>query len=150
MVTECNTTVLELQALGGRAVVGQFNGGDITSDAGGLLLRGVGQRWGVIERFAHCFIDQRKPEAIEHTVEQLVGQRVYGLCLGYEDLNDHDQLRHDPLLGVLVDKTDPTGQDRRRAEDRGKAVAGKSTLNRLELTPDPEQATAKDKRYKKI
>lgn len=150
MVTECNTTALEFHALGPRAVLGQFNGGDITSDGGGLLLREVEQRWGILARFANCFIDQRKAEAIEHTVAQLVGQRIYGLCLGYEDLNDHDQLRHDPLLGILVDKADPTGQDRRREDDRGKAVAGKSTLNRLELTPEPEQATAKDKRYKKI
>jgi hypothetical protein len=89
-------------------------------------------------------------QSIEHSVEQLVGQRVYGLCLGYEDLNDHDPLRYDPLLAVLVGKLDPQGTERRRPCDRGKALAGKSTLNRLELTPAPEQATAQDKRYKKI
>jgi len=83
----------------------------------------------------------------KHTVEELVGQRVYGLGLGYEDLNDHDELRHDPMLAVLVGKADPTGQTRVRERDRGKALAGKSTLNRLELTP--VRANAKS-RYKKI
>jgi len=127
--------------------VGRFDGGRITTDGGGLLLREAERVTGIIRRFADCFTDYRDPERIEHTVEQLVAQRVYGLALGYEDLNDHDDLRHDPLLAVLVGKEDPLGRDRHRYEDRGKALAGKSTLNRLELTPVRANAAS---RYKKI
>jgi len=101
----------------------------------------------VIRQFSACFTDHRDPDLIEHTVEELIAQRVYGLALGYEDLNDHDELRHDPMLAVLVGKEDPTGHTRSRDRDRGKALAGKSTLNRLELTP--VRANAKS-RYKKI
>lgn len=97
-------------------------------------MREVEKRTGIIAGFARCFQDGRNPDLIEHTVTQLVGQRVYGLALGYEDLNDHQQLRQDPLLAVLVEKDDPTGQHRVRERDQGKALAGKSTLNRLELT----------------
>jgi len=147
MATECNTATFEFHGLGGREVVGGFCGGDITSDAGGLLLREVEGRTGIIGQFAVCFTDHRDGDLIEHTVEELVAQRVYGLALGYEDLSDHDDLRHDPLLAVLVGKADPTGRTRLRERDRGKALAGKSTLNRLELTP--ADAT-KDSRYKKI
>ena len=82
-----------------------------------------------------CFTDHRNPNLIKYSVEQLIAQRIYALTLGYEDLNDHDQLRNDPLLVVLVGKDDPAGNNRRRQRDKGKAVAGKSTLNRLELTP---------------
>ena len=147
MRTECNQESLEFHPLNQRQVVGRFDGGAITSDAGGLLLREVEKRTGIIRRFAACFRDHRDPERIEHTVEELVAQRVYALALGYEDLNDHDQLRADPLLAVLAEKPDPTGQTRARERDRGKALAGKSTLNRLELT----QEVVEDKeRYKKI
>jgi hypothetical protein len=128
-------------------VVGRFDGGAITTDAGGLLLREVEKRTRMIERFAACFRDHRKPEQVEHTVQQLVAQRVYGLALGYEDLNDHDELRCDPLLAVLAEKADPTGESRVRERDRGKALAGKSTLNRLELT---KAAVEENERYKKI
>jgi hypothetical protein len=128
-------------------VVARFDGGDITSDGGSLLLRELEARTGIIRDFAACFIDHRDPERIEHTVEELVAQRVYGLALGYEDLNDHDELRLDPMLAVLVGKTNPKGADRRDERDRGKALAGKSTLNRLELTP--ADATS-GSRYKKI
>jgi hypothetical protein len=127
--------------------VADFEGGKITSDGGGLLLRQLESKRGLLGQFAACFVDHRDPELIEHTVEELVKQRVYGLALGYEDLNDHDQLREDALLPVLVGKPDPTGQQRRRARDRGKALAGKSTLNRLELTPAGAQ---RSDRYKKI
>src|ERR1019366_7884818 len=92
------------------------------------------QRMGFIRRFAECFTDHGDPELIEHTAYDLVAQRVYGLALGYEDLNDHDTLRLDPLLATVVGKNDPTGEDRTRERDRGKALAGKSPLNRLELT----------------
>jgi len=129
-------------------VVARFDGGDITSDGGGLLLRQVEQRTGIVRQFAACFEDRRDPRFIEHTVKELVAQRVYGLALGYEDLNDHDQLRVDPLLAVLVGKTDPKGEHRLQERDRGKPLAGKSTLNRLELTP--EEPNAEEARYKKI
>jgi len=130
-----------------RQVRGGFDGGAITSDAGGLLLREVEKRTGIIAQFAACFRDHRQAERIEHRVEELVAQRVYGLALGYEDLNDHEELRRDPLLGVLAEKPDPTGKSRARERDQGKALAGKSTLNRLELTA----AEVKEgERYKKI
>jgi hypothetical protein len=128
-------------------MVGRFDGGTITSDAGGLLLREVEKRTGIIERFATCFRDYRKEGQVEHTVRELVAQRVYALALGYEDLNDHEQLRQDPLLAILAEKADPTGESRVRARDRGKALAGKSTLNRLELTKGAVEAK---ERYKKI
>ena len=133
-MTECKPKPFEFHPLDSREVVAHFDGGDITSDGGGLILREVEQRTGILKKFAACFVDYRDPEAIEHPVEDLVAQRAYGLCLGYEDLNDHQQLRQDPLLAVLVEKRDPTGQDRVRKRDQGKALAGKSTLNRLELT----------------
>jgi hypothetical protein len=127
--------------------VAHFDGGDITSDAGGLMLREVEQRTGILQKFAACFVDYRNAEAIEHPVEDLVAQRVYGLCLGYEDLNDHDQLRTDPVLAAMVGKTDLKGEHRREAKDRGKALAGKSTLNRLELT---RADASTEERYKKV
>src|SRR5207248_4986257 len=127
----------EFHALGAREIVGHFDGGDITTDAGGLLLREVEERTGILGKFAACFTDYRDVRFIEHPAEDLVSQRVYGLCLGYEDLNDHDQLRADPALAVMVGKEDPKGEHRRLEQDRGKALAGKSTLNRLELGPGP-------------
>jgi hypothetical protein len=130
-MTQCKTESLEFHALGSREIVAHFDGGDISSDAGGLMLREVEKRTGILRGFAACFTDYRDPEAIEHTVEDLVGQRTYGLCLGYEDLNDHDQLRSDPLIALMVGKKDPKGEHRREQRDRGKALAGKSTLNRL-------------------
>lgn len=147
MKTECNADQIRCKPLGRREVIARFDGGDITSDGGALLLRELESKTGIIRSFAGCFTDHRDPKRTEHTVEQLVAQRVYGLALGYEDLNDHDALRHDPALAVLVDKTDPKGDGRRDERDRGKALAGKSTLNRLELTP--ADATSKA-RYKKI
>jgi hypothetical protein len=125
METQCTPSQLEFHALGQREVIGKFDGGSITSDAGGLLLRETEKRTGIIQGFAQCFTDLRDQELIEHTVEELVAQRVYGLALGYEDLNDHDELRRDPLLAVLVGKGDPEGNDRVRPQDKGKAMAGK-------------------------
>jgi hypothetical protein len=147
MTTECNAREFDFQAWGSRAVTARFDGGAITSDAGGLLLREVEAKTGIFRRFAACFTDHRDPERVEHTVPELMAQRIFALALGYEDLNDHDALRHDPLLAVLVGKADPTGQDRRRREDRGKSLAGKSTLNRLELTP---VGADQKSRYKKV
>jgi hypothetical protein len=128
-------------------VVARFDGGAISSDGGGLLLRAVERSTGIIRQFARCFTDHRDPDLIEHPTKDLIAQRVYALALGYEDLNDHDELRYDPLLATLIGKADPCGRDRARARDRGKALAGKSTLNRLELTPVGADA---DSRYKKI
>jgi hypothetical protein len=147
METECNKSSFDFQPLAGREITARFDGGTITSDAGGLLLREVEATTGLLAKLAACFDDHRDPDLIEHTVEALLKQRVFALALGYEDLNDHDQLRADPLLAVLVGKADPTGQDRVEPRDRGKPLAGKSTLNRLELTPVRANA---DHRYKKI
>ena len=147
MTTECNGKLFEFHPLGAREVRVGFDGGAITSDGGGLLLREVEKRTGIVEGFAACFTDHREAERVEHTVRELVAQRVYGLALGYEDLNDHDELRRDPLLAVLVEKEDPTGESRARERDRGKALAGKSTLNRLELT---KEEVGEKERYKKI
>ena len=147
MGTECNQESFEFHALGRREVVARFDGGRITSDGGGLLLRETEALTGIIQQFSACFTDHRDADRIEHTVEELVAQRVYALGLGYEDLNDHDDLRHDPLLATMVGKKDPLGESRDRPRDQGKALAGKSTLNRLELTPVRADA---DSRYKKI
>jgi DDE family transposase len=148
METECTTEQMEFQQLGRRRVIGRFDGGKISSDAGGVLLREVESRLHILKRLARdCFRDYRDEERIEHTVESLIRQRVYGIALGYEDLNDHDRLRHDVVMGLLSEKRDPSGKDRVREQDQGKAIAGKSTLNRLELTP--EDANEKS-RYKKI
>ena len=137
MATECIQKSFGFHPLKHREIRAQFDGGAITTDGGGLLLREVEKRTGIVRQFAACFRDHRNPVLIEHTVEELVAQRVYGLALGYEDLNDHEELRKDPLLAVLVEKSDPL-QD---------VLAGKSTLNRLELTPETANAKA---RYKKI
>jgi Transposase DDE domain group 1 len=143
-MTECNQSSFEFSSHFSRQVIAGFDGGTITSDGGALLLRAVNRRINLLGRLAECFTDHRRPELIEHGVAEMVSQRVYGLALGYEDLNDHDQLRRDPLLALLAGKSDVTGQDRRCPEDRGNALAGKSTLNRL------EQAAAQPDRYHKI
>src|SRR5215470_4211374 len=127
MLTECNAELFEFAPVGRREVVGSFDGGTITSDAGALLLGATDRAIRLVERFAGCFIDRRRPELIEHEVRTLVGQRVFGLALGYEDINDHDELRHDPVMAVLA------GKLKARRKDCA-AVAGKSTLNRLELS----------------
>jgi len=145
--TECTTPPLPFSKAVRREIVARFDGGDVTSDAGSLLLREVDLRTGILEDFAGCFADHRKPLLVEHSVLDLVSQRVYGLCLGYEDLNDHDDLRVDPLLAALVGKRDPKGKDRLHRRDRGKALAGKSTLSRLELT---EEQVPEKEIYKKI
>jgi hypothetical protein len=143
------------QKLGGRELVWRFDGGDITSDGGALLLQKLEARTGIVRRFAACFTDYRNPRQIEHPLLDLITQRVFGLALGYEDLNDHDELRRDPMLAVALSKDDVKGEQRRRAQDRGKALAGKSTLNRLELTaPDydgsPRQKESDKPETKKI
>lgn len=145
-MTQCMPSSFSFQDLGTRDVVAGFNGGHITSDAGALLLRELEGKFHFLDRFAACFTDHRDPDLIEHPLVDLLKQRIFGLCLGYEDLNDHDRLRHDPLLAVLVGKTDPLGNERSRQSDCGKPLAGKSTLNRVELTP---VGADEDSRYKK-
>jgi hypothetical protein len=137
-MTECTQELFSFASVGKRAVVSRFDGGYVVSDGGALLLRQVEGQANILSRFAACFTDQRDPLRITHSVEQLIKQRVYGLALGYEDLNDHEKLRRDPLLALLSGKTEPTQE----------LLAGKSTLNRLELTL-PE-AEAGQGRYKKI
>jgi hypothetical protein len=145
--TQWTSPRFDFQHLHARQVVAAFDGGLVTSDGGALLLREVEHHFRFLEQFARCFTDHRDPDRTEHTLLELVKQRVFGLCLGYEDLNDHDRLRLDPLLAVLVGKADPLGCHRLDPDDRGKPLAGKSTLNRLELTPVGAGA---DSRYKKI
>ena len=146
-MTECTPNLFGFQDVGPRAVEAAFDGGRVTSDAGGLLLREIDARFGFVERFAQCFTDHRDADRTEHSLVDLLRQRLFGLCLGYEDLIDHDQLRHDPMWSVLVGKSDPLGEGRMRKADRGKALAGKSTLNRLALTAVGADANT---RYKKI
>jgi len=132
MHAHCTANQLTFQALKTRSVVAAFDGGTITSDAGGLLLREIESSRGFIKEFASRFDDFRNQRFVEHSVEELLAQRTFGLCMNYEDLIDHDRLRSDPLLAVLCGKVDPEGRNRRDLQDRGKALAGKSTLNRLE------------------
>jgi len=133
-MTECTQSSFEFQAHFSREVVGRFDGGTMTSDAGAVLLRETDRRLDLLPRLAGCFEDRRQPWLISHTVQEMVAQRVYALALGYEDLTDHDQLREDPLLAVL------SGKQRVGEEP----LAGKSTLNRLELGGQVPS------RYKKI
>ena len=134
-MTECNQDRFEFAGTAGtRQIVAEFNGGTITSDAGSLLLKETDQKMNLLTRFSLCFTDRRSPLLVEHTLEQMLRQRVYGLALGYEDLNDHELLRLDPLLGVMAGKAEPGTS----------LLAGKSTLNRMEL------GTGTPTRYKKI
>jgi hypothetical protein len=132
--TDCKDQPLLFQDLGSRKVVADFSGGTLSSDGGALLLRQVDQRLGMSRALAECFDDRRDPRFVDHPLPQLLAQRIEGLALGYEDLNDHDQLRRDPLLAVACDQTDPLGQDRLFSDHRGAALAAPATLNRLELS----------------
>src|SRR5258707_13915624 len=137
MPTECSAESFDFGTVEGRCVEAAFDAGLVTSDAGALLLGATDRAIGMMDRFGACFHDERRQDLIEHEVATLVGQRVFGIALGYEDLNDHDELRRDPMMAVLAGKL-----------EAGRAncapVAGKSTLNRLELSR--ETAT----RYHKI
>ena len=147
MTTQCSSEQLVFHSMGRRDVIARFDGGQISSDGGSLLLGEVEQRTGILRRLSETFTDHRDPERIEHSVAELVAQRVYGLALGYEDLNDHDRLRQDHLLALLIGKHDIQGKDRRQARDQGKPLASSSTLNRLELSTGKALAA---ERYKKI
>jgi Transposase DDE domain group 1 len=127
MPTECSADLFGFAPVEGRQVVAGFDGGTITTDAGALLLGATDGAIRLTERFAACFTDRRAPELVEHSVRTLVMQRVVGIALGYEDLTDHDELRHDPVMAVLAGKLAARRSD-------CAALAGKSTLNRLELS----------------
>jgi len=135
-MTECNQTAFGFEAHFSRRVVARFDGARMTTDGGALLLRAVDRKISLLKRVRTCFHDARHPERVEHALSELLAQRIYALALGYEDLNDHEELRHDPLLGLLAGK--------RKLEE---PLAGKSTLNRLELTPVGE---VRSERYHKI
>lgn len=145
--TDCKEQRLLFPELTTRPVVVDFEAGHVSSDGGSVLLGRLDRSYGYTQRFARCFQDYRDGDLIEHELLGLLRQRVYGLALGYEDLSDHDRLCRDPLLASLCGKEDPLGRDRLRKKDRGKALSGKSTLNRLELTPADANEGA---RYKKI
>lgn len=135
-MTECNQDCFSFAVHFSRQVVAQFDGAQMTTDGGGLLLRQADRKIGLLKRVAKCFRDGRDPRRVEHGLNEMLAQRIYGLALGYEDLNDHEELRHDPLLALLAGK-----------KELEEPLAGKSTLNRLELTP--RQVPAKE-RYHKI
>ena len=116
-----------------RRVEADFSGGHLSSDGGVLLLRQVDRNLGVTRALARCFQDHRKQSLVEHALEELLSQRIQGIALGYEDLNDHDFLRVDPLLALGAGKSDPLGQDRIDPSQHGKPLAAPSTLNRVEL-----------------
>jgi len=131
MPTECSAELFGFAPVESRRVEAAFDGGAITSDAGALLLGATDRAIGLVGRFAACFTDVRRADLVEHEVATLVGQRVFGIALGYEDLNDHDQLRHDPAMASLAGKLQARRSD-------CAPLAGKSTLNRLELSrPEP-------------
>jgi len=128
MRTECIFNQYEFEGFDGRRVVAAFDGGSITTNAGALLLRHTDKAIGLFQRVASCFEDHRAEEQVVHTLPCLVGQRIAGIALGYEDIEDHDELRHDPVLALLSERLEAKRDD-------CAALAGKSTLNRLEHAP---------------
>src|ERR1700687_6051986 len=132
-MTECIQSNFEFEACGARQIVARFDGGTISSDGGAFLLRQTDKRLNLLPRLAGCFLDGRNQDQVEHSILEMLSQRIYGLALGYEDINDHEQLRTDPVFGVLAGR-----------EELEEPLAGKSTLNRMEL------GTGVKDRYKKI
>jgi len=132
-MTECNQSSFGFEVFGRREIVARFDGGTISSDGGAFLLRQTDKRLNLLPRLAKCFLDGRKQDLVEHSIPEMLSQRIYGLALGYEDLNDHEQLRKDPVFGILAGR-----------ENLDQPLAGKSTLNRMEL------GTGTTNRYKKI
>jgi len=132
-MTECSQSSFGFEASGRREIVARFDGGTISTDGGAFLLRQTEQRLNLLPRLAECFLDGRNQSLVEHSILEMLSQRVYGLALGYEDINDHEQLRKDPVFGILAGRV-----------DLDEPLAGKSTLNRMEL------GTGVKDRYKKI
>jgi hypothetical protein len=132
-MTECNQSSFGFEASGRREIVARFDGGTISSDGGAFLLRQTDKRLNLLSRLSACFVDGRSQNLVEHTIQEMLSQRIYGLALGYEDINDHEQLRRDPVFGILAGR-----------EALEEPLAGKSTLNRMEL------GTGITDRYKKI
>lgn len=132
-MTECIQSGFGFEALGSRDIVARFDGGTISSDGGAFLLRETDRRLNLLPRLAECFLDGRNQRMVDHSIQEMLSQRIYGLALGYEDINDHEQLRHDPVFGILAGR-----------QDLEQSLAGKSTLNRMEL------GAGKTDRYKKI
>jgi hypothetical protein len=132
-MTECNQSSLGFAGSGKREIIARFDGGTISTDGGAFLLRQTDQHLNLLPRLAKCFLDGRNQSMVEHSILEMLSQRIYGLALGYEDINDHEQLRSDPVLGILAGRT-----------DLDRPLAGKSTLNRMEL------GTGAKSRYKKI
>lgn len=146
MQTQCTPKFGALQPCRRRRVEAAFDAGRVSSDGGLLLLREIAQLSDFFARVASCFVDHRDPTRVEHTVEELVAQRILGIACGYEDLNDHDDLRRDPLFALAAGKADPSGLGRKRERDRGRALAGHATLNRIETAPstlDPQRRDLK-------
>ena len=136
--TDCKLQPLLFQDLGSRKVAADFSGGTLSTDAGALLLRQVDINLGLTRELAQCFYDQRAPAWVDHSVQELLRQRIFGTALGYEDINDHQRLRLDPLLAAACGKIDPLGEQRVLPQHRGIALAAPSTLNRLELSNNKE------------
>src|SRR3984885_3410659 len=132
-MTDCIQPGFGFEACGRREIVARFDGGTISSDGGAFLLRQTDQRLNLLPRLAECFLEGRNQKLVEHTIEEMLAQRIYGLALGYEDINDHEQLRNDPVFGILAGRA-----------ELDEPLAGKSTLNRMEL------GTGINDRYKKI
>jgi hypothetical protein len=132
-MTECNQSSFGFAGSGKREIVARFDGGTISSDGGAFLLRQTDHHLNLLPRLAECFLDSRNQSMVEHSILEMLSQRIYGLALGYEDINDHEQLRKDPVFGILAGR-----------EELDEPLAGKSTLNRMEL------GTGAHSRYKKI
>lgn len=139
----CTTSSVDLQSHSRQEVRAQFDAGRISSDGGALLLREVDQALGIIKQATACFKDHRCADRVEHTLEELLRQRVFGLALGYEDIVDHDLLRSDSVLALACGKQDVLGKDRERSSDRGNPLAGHATLHRLELARPAEDSDAR-------
>lgn len=137
--TECTSKTYDFGKLGSRPILADFNGGTLTSDAGLLLIKQVDEQFQITQHFAQCFIDRRDPSRIQHHLGDLVTQRVYGIVQGYEDLNDHDVLRHEPMFNIAVGQLES-------GHSRCAPLAGKSTLNRLEQAPHGD-AESLNRRY---
>ena len=138
---------VEFSKIGKRKIDAEFDGGRMSSNAGALALREVEEKCQILDRIVDCFSDHRDPSRVEHSLNRLLGKRIFGLCMGYEDLNDHDRLRDDPILCLALGCEDIEGVERVRDRDKGHALASSKTLNRLELSV--EETAAKD-RYKRM